>query len=589
MPGDYLHRETAFRFWLTAGAIAGVVLLTYSPSFNHEFVDLDDHFYVVENDNVNRGLSLESVWWAFSGMRCSNYQPLTLLSHMLDCSLYGLNARGHHATSVLLHAMNTALVFILMQRLTSMYVASVATALLFGLHPLRVEAVAWIASRKDVLCGLFFLAALLAYGAYVRRHVVMGGLHGRLLYIWAVMFHGAALLAKPTAVTLPGVLLLLDAWPLCRGHKCPTETTVTTWRKLIVEKLPFFALSSFHALATLAAQRTALASLESVPISLRLENAVVFLSWQTWASFCPVGLAASYPYPKAGFSVEVLAGSVVGLAVLTWACIALRARLPMLLVGWLWFVGMLIPVLGLFQQGDQGVADRWTYLPGIGMAFALAFGGMHAFTWLSARVPPPMARVAGWAVLGCLAVALAAMSARQASYWRDAETLWRRSATCYPWGDKALTNLGWALHERGRDDEAMQYFAAGLAVNPRHADCANILGLLLGQRGLHTQAEACFRLAIEHRPGLAPAHGNLGVTLARLEKYKEAEREFSVALQINPSDPDVLFNHGVFLQNRGDAAAARARFMQVLSLSPGHAAARQRMSEVMVVTPDVKQ
>jgi Tfp pilus assembly protein PilF len=559
------------------------VLIVYAPTCGHDFVDLDDGVYVVENEQVREGLTVSGIRWAFSGLRCWNYQPLTLLSHMVDCSLFGLDARGHHATSVALHAVNTILFFLLLRSTTDQSAASFVAAFLFGLHPLRVEAVAWVASRKDVLCGLFFLLSLLTYSAYARRRDGAVAGNASLPYVAAVLLHGAALLAKPAAVTLPFVLLLLDVWPLNR-YQTPSPTG-TAQRRLLPEKVPFFAISLVHALLTLAAQRSTMASFESIPLSMRIGNAAVFLGWQVWASLCPIGLAASYPFPRQGYPAHLVELSVIALGACTATCLALRRRVPALPVGWLWFTGMLVPVLGLLQQGDQGVADRWTYLPGLGMAIALAFPAAQAVTTLPRQSGRRLARVTAGLVFGFVAIMLMVASARQVAHWRDAETLWRRTATVYPTSDKALTNLGWALHARGADDEAMRWFAVGLTVNPRHSDCANTLGLLLLDRGRLDDAERYFRLAIDVSPELVAPRSNLGSTLARRGSYPEAKEVFDSALRLDPDDIGALYNYGVMLEAAGDIEAARESLRAVLQLDPGHPQAGRKLLELERAAP----
>ena len=328
-----------------------------------------------------------------------------------------------------------------------------------------------------------------------------------------------------------------------------------------------------------------MASVESIPLSMRIGNAAVFLGWHVWASLYPVGLAASYPFPRQGYPTHLVELSVIALVACTAACLAVRRRVPALPVGWLWFTGMLVPVLGLLQQGDQGVADRWTYLPGLGMAIALAFTAAEAVTMLSRRSGRRMARVTAGLVFGCVAIMLMIASARQAAHWRDAETLWRRTATVYPTSDKALTNLGWALNARGADDEAMRWFAAGLTVNPRHSDCANTLGLLLLDRGRLADADRYFRLAIDVSPELVAPRSNLGATLAKRGRYREAKRVFHEALQIDPDDAGLLYNYGVMLEAAGDVEAARSCLRAVLRVDPTHPQAGQKLHDLETAAP----
>jgi tetratricopeptide (TPR) repeat protein len=470
--------------WRVAGlclVLAAITFAVFGQTLRHEFIDCDDDVYVYDNPVVAQGLTLKGLSWAFVDAHAANWHPLTWLSHMLDCQLYGMHPGGHHLTNVLLHTATVIMLFLVLRQMTGALWRSAFVAAVFAIHPLRVESVAWVAERKDVLSGLFFM---LTIGAYVRfaRRPWSWGRYGLVMLLFA-----AGLMCKPMLVTLPLVLLLLDYWPLQRVE--PRKLL-----GLVMEKLPLLALSAAACVVTLLAQNEAIGAFS---LSHRLGNALasgmVYLGQMIW----PAGLAVFYPYPHNGLPPwEVaLAGTLLaGLSALVfWQ----RRKRPWLLMGWLWYLVMLLPVAGLIQAGRQAHADRYTYLPQIGIYVAV--------TWL----------VAGWRVSrvalgGLMAGSLAALmfcAWKQTAYWRDNETLWTHTIACTTDNDMAHNNLGVDLHHKGKVDEAI----------------------------------AQYQMALKIRPDYESAHFNFAKDLAQKGRLQESITHFQAALQIDPADTEAMY------------------------------------------------
>jgi hypothetical protein len=437
-------------FCLVLGAITFAV---FGQTLRHEFIDYDDNDYVFNNPVVERGLTLKGIFWAFS-FHAGNWHPLTWLSHMLDCQLYGLHPGGHHLTNVLLHTATAILLFLVLRQLTGALWRSAFVAAVFAIHPLRVESVAWVAERKDVLSGLFFMLTIGAYVRYAQRP----GSPAR--YGLVVLLFALGLMSKPMLVTLPLVLLLLDYWPLQR---------VESAGRLVLEKLPLLALSAAACVATLLAQRTGIQSTGSFSLLHRLGNALVacmvYLGQMVW----PAGLAVLYPFPHNGPPPEevALAGIVLaGLSAFAWA--ARRTR-PWLLTGWVWYFVMLLPVMGIIQVGRQAHADRYTYLPQIGIYVAV--------TWLVAEWRLSRAAFGGL-MTGVLAV-LMVCAWRQTAYWQDSETLWTRDLACTTGNDVAQYDLGDALLRKGKAAEALSHYQEALQIEPANAKVQNNMAWIL--------------------------------------------------------------------------------------------------------------
>jgi tetratricopeptide (TPR) repeat protein len=499
------------------GFLLLAVAIVFGPTIGHGFLGFDDNTYVNKNPHMAKGLTAEGLRWALTARYAGNWHPLTWLSHMLDCQLYGLQAGGHHLTNVLLHAAVAMLLFLVLWRMTGDCWPAAFAAAVFAIHPLRVESVAWVAERKDILCGLFFMLTLGAYRTYACRP--FSGAR----YALVLALFGLGLMAKPMLVSLPLVLLLLDYWPLDR-------MSWQSWRGLVVEKVPLLALAAACGAVTVFAQDTAIATDELLPISTRLANASVSCVAYLGQFFYPVGLAAFYPHPGNTLPIWKVAASVLVLGGLSVAALLGRRRFPYGFVGWFWYLTMLAPVIGLVQVGDQAMADRYTYLPQIGLGLAVAWG-----TWQITRSWPHGHAVRNIAA-GLAIVVLAGCAWRQTSYWRDDEILWNRALDCTTRNAFAHYNLGVTLMGRGRTDDALKHFQEAVDIQPRSADALNNIGIVLAERGRLDEAVAHFRQAIRYKPDCADAHDNLANALKLQGKIGEAVGHWQRAVGLRPNN-----------------------------------------------------
>jgi tetratricopeptide (TPR) repeat protein len=500
--------------WISLVLAAGVLAI-YGQTLGFDFVVFDDDKYVTGNPVVQKGLSREGLGWAFTNTATSAWHPLTWYSHMLDAQLFGLQAGGHHATGVLLHALAAVLLFFALRALTGATWPSAGAAALFAWHPLRVESVAWISERKDVLSGVFAMLTLWCYARYARSG-------SRAAWLGTFGSLGLGLLAKPTLVPLPFALLLLDWWPLARKQ---------SWTRLVVEKLPFFALSAGASLATLFFQQRYLA--DTVTGVQRAANALVAVEIYLRKLLWPSGLAPLYPHPNlpAQGGVPLTEGTVLAsalvLVVITLA--ALRARKPPFLVGWLWFLGLLVPTLGFVQVGRHALADRYTYLPGIGLAIAIAWGVAE----LGARLSPAARRVL-WAAAALALAGYGVAAHLQTRIWRDSETLLRHTLAVSPRASAMRFNLGRWLYLEERPDEAIEQLRAGLEVDPGHALMHFDLGRALLAKGRADEAIEEFRRAQALDPRDARFPYYLGLTCERQGRLDEAIEALRRAVELTP-------------------------------------------------------
>jgi Flp pilus assembly protein TadD len=559
--------------------LAAAVATAYWPSLGNEFVNYDDNEYVTDNPRVQQGITLAALRWAWTTGWAGNWFPLTWMSHMLDWQLYGSWAEGHHATSLALHVANTLLVFGLLSGATGAVWRSALVAGLFGLHPLRVESVAWIAERKDVLSACLFLLALWAYGRWVRR----GGV-GRYVLVMAAL--ALSLTAKQMAVTLPCALVLLDVWPLGRLR------SEGLWR-LVREKLPLVPLVAAAAAVTMSVQAAGgmIGDTEANPLAVRVANAIVAYATYLWKTVWPTDLIVLYVHrgaPAAG----VLVVSALVLALVTALAWRERERRPYLLVGWLWYLGTLVPVIGLVPIGRHAFADRYTYLPLLGVFTALA--------WLlpGGRAARPIAAVAV-AVLA----ALGARTTLQTRVWHDPVSLFTRALALDERSPIAHVNLGYGLldrgqpdqaiaHferalelepgnakprvglgnillERGRTDEALAQFTAAAQADPRSVHALTNIGFVLAGRGRFAEAIPLYERALAVRPDFYPALNNLGLALAQTGRLPDARVWFERAVAVDPHQPDALANLGALNLREGRLSEALAYCERVLALKPG--------------------
>jgi protein O-mannosyl-transferase len=537
------------------------VLLVFGRSVWFEFVDFDDTGNVSENPFVKQGLAPASILWALTHSQVGDWIPLTTLSHMLDCQVFGLWAGGHHLTNVLLHAVTSVLLFLVLRDLTGSLWRSAGVAALFALHPLRAESVAWITERKDLLSALFFVLTLGAYARWTRAPARSRG--------WILLFLALGLLSKTMLVTTPLVLLLLDHWPLRR-------TADIRFSRLVFEKIPLFLLSAAAAVGQLLAARPGIGSVESYPIARRAANAVVSCATYVFQMFWPANLAGFYPYPRHGVDGLLLAVSAAGVLGISVAAYYWRRRAPWLAVGWLWYLLMLIPVLGLVQAGEVSRADRYTYLPQIGLYLMIAW---TVGAWCTGQQQRRV--LAGTAAVLVLAT-LALLAFRQTGFWKDSATLWNRALACTSDNDTAHYNLGTGLLQKGRLDEAIVHYQKTLEANPAYADAHINLGRALLQKGLPDEAIAHYRKALDIKPRYAEAHYNLGIALVQKERLDEAIAHYRQAIEINPAYADAQNNLGSALLRAGKPDEAIPPFEAALQSDPGNAKAHNNLAAALV-------
>jgi cytochrome c-type biogenesis protein CcmH/NrfG len=474
--------------------LAALVWIVFGQTRHYPFVNYDDPGYVAENPDVARGLNMHGVAWAFTHVHGGNWHPLTTLSHMLDCQLFGLHAGAHHLVNVFLHTIAAIVLFLVLRAMTGTVWRSAFVAAVFAIHPLRVESVAWISERKDVLSAVFFMLTLGAYLRYVGKPSV-----ARYLLI-AVLF-ALGLMSKPMLITLPLVLLLLDYWPLQRSQRSEVrdqrsdgEVQRRSFSRLVIEKIPLFVLSAATCVAAVLARKKALGSSETMPVTWRVVNSLVSCVIYLRQLFWPAGLAVLYPHPENRLPLwEPVAAGVLLLA-LTYLAFACRKRFPYVLTGWLWYLVMLAPVLGIIQVGLQGHADRFTYLPQIGLCLIVAWG-VHD---LSAKWPLPQLILAAGAAAALVALVWTARI--QTAYWRDSEILWTRTLAVTTDNDVAHTNFSELLLRRKRPQEAIVQAKAAIKARPDNAQaCAN-LGLAYMRTGQITPAVAYLQRSLQLRP-----------------------------------------------------------------------------------------
>jgi len=533
--------------WAPALLLAALPLAFLSPLLGAGFVRYDDPVYVTENLRVQAGLTLENLRWAFTTTYFGFYYPLTWISHMADVSLFGLDPRGHHLVSLLLHAASSLLLFLFLDEGTGDRPRSFLAAALFALHPLHVESAAWISERKDVLSVFFLFLALLAYLRYARRPAP-----GRYLAVFLLLL--ASLSAKPTAVTAPFLLLLLDYWPLGRleeqegGTEAPFPAV--GWRRALLEKIPFLALSLLFGIVTVAAQRSlgAVTDLAVLPLSLRVENAVVSAAAYLARAAVPAGLTVFYPFPLEGHPPAKILLAAALLILLSAVALLEARRRPFVFTGWFWYLVALGPMLGIVQAGRQAMADRYTYLPLVGVTLALLWA-----------LPAPAGAGArrAWAAAGAiLLLLLGALSFRQARFWKDDGTLFGHALEVTPRSYLAFLNVGMARLQEGRTGEAEAHFRRALELDPSCTEARVNLGILLLERG-EVEGLDLLREAVAKAPRSTPARLNLASALWRLGRLDEAEAQLRAAVAQDPESAEALRRLGALLLDPGRRGGPR--------------------------------
>lgn len=567
--------------------LLALTLAVYAQTGSHQFINFDDTLYVTDNPHVQAGLTGANVAWAFTATSASNWHPLTWLSHMADVQMFGLNPRGHHMTSVVLHVVAVLLLFLLLAEMTGAPWQSLFVAALFALHPLHVESVAWVAERKDVLSCLFWLLTILLYSLYVRKPRA-----GR--YLAALACFAAGLMAKPMLVTLPVVLLFLDYWPLNR-FRPPDDRPAAT--ALVIEKLPFFLLSALSSAITIIAQHRggAMKNLDVAPLGLRLGNAVVAYVQYIFKTFWPTDLALLYPFP-ASIPTWQSVGALLLLVMISIAVIGFRQRGPYLLTGWFWFLVTLLPVIGLIQVGGQSMADRYTYIPLTGLFIMVAWGVNDLLRGYRQR------EAALVMLSGAVICALTAMTWQQLGYWKDSITLYRHTLAVTSGNYLILNNYGIALAEQGdldgaiaqyrealrvwpqsanahinlgaayaheeNFDEAIREYGEALRIKPDYALAMTDMAKALAAQGKGNEAIAQYEQALKLDPTLAGAHRDLALLLMKAGRRDEAQTHEQAAQRLEPFSVKAPINMGVALAQAGRLDEALASFAEAVRIDP---------------------
>ena len=522
--------------------LAVVTLALYNPVNRHPFVNYDDDRYVTENPHIRQGLTADTFAWAWTSTEQANWHPLTWISHALDCSLFRLNPAGHHFTSLLLHVVNVVLLFLILMWATNRMGPSLFVTALFALHPINVESVAWVAERKNVLCTFFFFLTLWAYGWYARKPDWKR-------YLVVALLFAAGLASKPMVITLPFVLLLLDYWPLKRVMTAGSEETGTcSWPRLVLEKIPLFGLSAASAIITMQAQQAggAIRTTAEFSFGVRVANAIYAYAMYLWKMVWPAKLAPLYPHPGDSLAAwRVMLAAVVLIAITT---IALRFRTRRyLIVGWLWFLGMLVPVIGLVQVGDAAMADRYAYLPLIGIFAMIAFG---VADWAEQN------RVGLWflAPAGVVLLLFALATHRQINFWQSNDTLWSHALAVTENNFIAEDNLGGALILEDKEEEAHPHFEAAARINPKDAMSRSNLGTYLQTHNQMHEAIAQYQAAVDLTSDpslLAQTYANMGAARRALGDDEQAHKNFEESLRYNANQFNAWLGLGLLAETQG--------------------------------------
>jgi tetratricopeptide (TPR) repeat protein len=553
-----------------------ITFAVYWQTGSHAFINYDDTIYVTKNPHLSAAFSWEGLGWAFTSTYAANWHPLTWLSHMLDMQLYGLAPQGHHLTNAVLHSTNALLLFLLLSRSTGALWPSAFAAALFALHPLRVESVAWVAERKDLLSTLFALLSLLSYASYVARPAISR-------YLVTVICFAAGLMAKPMLVTLPFVMLLLDYWPLNRfsaimttesGRRARMPHALRRIVPLLAEKLPLMALSTASCIITFYAQQhgRAVAPIQSFPLIPRIENAIIAYGRYLGKMFYPVDLAVFYPIPqvlpwwKVGTLFLVLALTTAGI-------VRSARRQPYLITGWFWFLGTLVPVIGLVQVGMQSMADRYTYLPMIGIAIMLAWGAAAVAPRLPGRCW--LLGIAAALVLACLVT----LTRKQLAHWQNSYSLFSHAIKVTDNNFIALGYLALTLHEQKRYREAEYYYRLSLSVNPWQDDMHHNLGIAFRDLGEYADAAREFEQALKIKPSLIDTRYELALCYALNGKVQDAINHFEKVVQADPTFAKGQYSLGVAYGRQGKTEQACRHFAEAVRFAPAYREAREGLAD----------
>ncbi|MGD0596997.1 MAG: tetratricopeptide repeat protein [Sedimentisphaerales bacterium] len=536
-------------FWICL-TLTLTTVAVYWEVCSYDFVNYDDRGYVYKNPNIQDGITLQAVKWAFTTGYASNWHPLTWLSHMLDWQFFGPNAGGHHLTNLIFHIANTLLLFLVLRRMTNAFWQSAFVAALFALHPLHVESVAWIAERKDVLSTFFWILTMWAYLRYVKHPNV-------LRYLFALLMFAFGLMSKPMLVTLPFVLLLLDYWPLERFGK-------RTIFYLIREKIPFIVLSTASSVITFLVQRSSgsVVTTTVIPLQVFVSNAFVSYVKYIEKMIWPSRLAVLYPHPLNNLTAGQVAAAVLILLVISVLVIRLAASRRYLLAGWFWYLGTLVPVIGFIQVGNQAMADRYSYITLTGLFIIIAWGVSD----LLARWKYKKIVLASLAVL--IVSTLSICTYNQLRYWRNTLTLFQHALDVTENNYIAHLQMAEFLYEQQRLDEAVTEYQKYLQIMPNDPDVLNAFGVILGRLGRHDEAVRYLIKALQIKPDFADAHANIGYALIIRGNLDEAAVHLAKALQLDPNSALVHYHFGNILVQSGKINEAVTHFEKALQLKP---------------------
>ncbi len=575
------NTNTPRTIFLAAGVIAMVTFIVYWQVHNFEFVNYDDPKYVTENPHVTSGISWENIRWAFTTTHASNWHPLTWLSHTVDCQFFSVNAGRHHIVNLLLHIANTLLVMVVFYRMTRALWPSAFVAAAFALHPLHVESVAWIAERKDVLSTFFWLLTILAYISYARRPCAWR-------YLWTMFLLALGLMAKSMLVTAPFVLLLLDYWPLRRfgqsAAKLPAgaaEFKRSSFWLLVLEKVPLVFVSVAVGVVTLLAQENVTVSMRGLNMHSRTANAVVSYAIYLWKTIWPVQLAVFYPHT---ITVPVWQQFAAGglLAAVSIAAVGLRRRYPYLLVGWLWYVGTLLPVIGLVQAGLQRYADRYTYVPLIGIFVIIAWGLADIFR--TAFYRKLLMGVSATIVLSALAVG----TYFQTGVWRNNVTLYQHALVVTGDNHVAHNNLGIVLREQGKTDEAIEHFRAAAAIFPAYGDAiANLASALLEKGQVDSAIAYCTDFLRDGRDHVE-VRNNLANALRQKGDLDQAAEQYRAAIRLRPDAWQLYYNLALVLADKGQLDEAIRQLEQAQVLAPDNPVVKATLGNLRAAKQDAR-
>jgi tetratricopeptide (TPR) repeat protein len=599
--------ETRNFFLLIPLALILLTLVVFWPVGGHDFINYDDNTYVTENGPVLQGLTMKGLLWAATTFHAGNWHPVTWFSHMLDVSLFGMNPAGHHWMNLLFHLANVLLLFFLLRRMTHALWPSALVATLFAIHPLHVESVAWVAERKDVLSAFFGLLTLWAYVGYAEKRVSSFRFHvssfrpesrkAMLSYLAVLLFFTLSLMAKPMLVTLPFLMLLLDYWPLRRTsfkfqvssfrfknlkpetlkpetdfNQPGTRNQKPGTRNLIFEKLPLFALAAASSVITYLVQQKAgsVTPFQFLPLSVRLGNAVVSYVAYIGKMLWPSNLAIFYRYVGGSLPLWQMIGSALLLLLLSAAVIRMGNRRPYLIVGWLWYLGTLVPVIGIVQVGAQGMADRYTYIPLIGIFIMIVWGVFET----SRRVMLARAIVV-------LIVLLGVVARVQVGYWRNSVTLFEHALQATEWNQTAHNHLGLALAKQGKLEEARRHYSEAIRLYPDYFEAHGNLAALLVEEGKLEEASRHYSEALRINPNYVEGHNDLAMVLGKLGKPEEAMKHYSEAIRIYPDSFRANFNLAAILAGQGRLEEAAKRYSEAIRIYPGSFEAHSNLAAIL--------